>query len=102
MNTQAHARKLVRYGALSAALLLAAGSGPFFGVSARAESLTAQSCDNAPKTGAEFLSDQCDWKALERTGAIADEEPRAAPRRHQRRARALAPLSSQVPDQKER
>ena len=100
MNTQTHACKFARYGAISAVLLLVAGSAPFVAMSARADSLTAQSCDNAPKTGAEFLSDPCDWKALESTGAIPDEQPRAAPLRHQRRAFALTPLSSPLPDLK--
>ena len=66
MSTEARARNFTRYGAISAALLLAAGSITLLGVPACADPPAAGSCDNAPKEGAEYLSDPCDWRALER------------------------------------
>ena len=77
MSTEARARNFTRYGAISAALLLAAGSITLLGVPAYADPPAAGSCDNAPKEGAEYLSDPCDWRALEGGIESAGQQSRA-------------------------
>lgn len=83
MSTETRVRKFTRYGAISAALLLAAGSATLLGIPARADSLTAGSCDNAPKTGAEYLSDLCNWRTLEATTENAGQQRQTPPRQGQ-------------------
>ena len=74
--------KLVRYGAMSAALLLAAGSVTLLPAPAHADP-AGGSYGNAPAPGAEFLSDQRAWTAVD--AAAANTAPQnAAPRRQAR------------------
>jgi hypothetical protein len=80
MSAETRARKFVRQGAMSAALLLAAGCSTTLAVMpACADALTAAACDNAPKPGAEYLSDRCGWSALETRTDDADRQREQGP-----------------------
>lgn len=80
MNTEIGVRKFTVYGAMCSALLLATAFTALTVTAARADAPNAASCDNAPKPGAEYLSDQCDWAGLEAAIAQAGQQRQAAPR----------------------
>jgi hypothetical protein len=63
IRTPAQIGKLARYGTMSAALLLAAGSATLLATPARADTAGAE-C-NAPAPGAEFLSGQRAWTDID-------------------------------------
>jgi hypothetical protein len=75
--------KLVRYGAMSAALLLAAGSATLLPALAHADP-AGGTYGNAPAPGAEFLSDQRAWTAVDAASANTAPQNTAT----QRQARA--------------
>lgn len=74
--------KLARYGAMSAVLLLSAGSATLLPTPARADPAGGPVC-NAPAPGAEFLSDQRSWNRLDAETANTEPQGQADPSQDQ-------------------
>jgi len=79
MSTEIGVRKFTIYGSMCSALLLATAFTTLPVTAARADAPNAASCDNAPKPGAEYLSDQCDWAGLEAATVPAGQQHQTTP-----------------------
>ena len=79
MNPAIGVRKFTMYGAMCSALLLAAAFTALPVTVARADEPNTASCDNAPKPGAEYLSDQCNWAGLEAATDPARQQHQTTP-----------------------